>query len=178
MCAFEGVDQQKENLCNRIRTRSKTARHCHSAAARLGALVAAFLHQPGRNRTGDRRAPVGRIEPAEYSNQATRQSPRGVVPASSNGTHRHDKFLRDLRVRNLVIRRTISTSSGRKVRLRACLACPSAARVRRQRRGQWQPSHWPFWKQVKSGRSRHANGPHSRLPAPSAASCTMLISRS
>ena len=36
----------------------------------------------------------------------------------------------------------------------------------------------PFWKQVKSGRSRHANGPHSRTPAASAASCTMLMTRS
>jgi hypothetical protein len=35
-----------------------------------------------------------------------------------------------------------------------------------------------FWKHVKSGRSRHAKGPHSRLPAPIAASCTMLIYRS
>src|SRR5207245_1664991 len=35
-----------------------------------------------------------------------------------------------------------------------------------------------FWKQVKSGRSRHANGPHSRLPALMAASCTILIARS
>src|ERR1035438_8004077 len=36
----------------------------------------------------------------------------------------------------------------------------------------------PFWKQVKSGRPSHAKGPHSRLPAPSAASCTMFTNRS
>ena len=36
----------------------------------------------------------------------------------------------------------------------------------------------PAWKHVKSGRSRHANGPHSRTPAASAASCTMLMTRS
>src|SRR5580700_1920968 len=36
----------------------------------------------------------------------------------------------------------------------------------------------PAWKQVKSGRSFHANGPHSFTPALIAASCTMLISRS
>ena len=36
----------------------------------------------------------------------------------------------------------------------------------------------PAWKQVKSGRSFHANGPHSFLPALIAASWTMLISRS
>src|SRR4029077_1230091 len=36
----------------------------------------------------------------------------------------------------------------------------------------------PAWKQVKSGRSRHANGPHSRTLALRAASCTMLIARS
>ena len=34
------------------------------------------------------------------------------------------------------------------------------------------------WKQVKSGRSFHANGPQSFLPALMAASCTMLIARS
>jgi hypothetical protein len=36
----------------------------------------------------------------------------------------------------------------------------------------------PAWKHVKSGRSRHANGPHSRTPALIAASCTMLMARS
>src|SRR5262245_48349600 len=36
----------------------------------------------------------------------------------------------------------------------------------------------PAWKQVKSGRSRHANGPHSLTFALMAASCTMLIARS
>src|SRR5581483_5779561 len=36
----------------------------------------------------------------------------------------------------------------------------------------------PAWKQVKSGRSRQANGPHRRTLALSAASCTMLMARS
>src|SRR5262245_20363527 len=36
----------------------------------------------------------------------------------------------------------------------------------------------PAWKQVKSGRSRHASGPHNRTPALSAASWTILIARS
>src|SRR6185437_4992366 len=40
------------------------------------------------------------------------------------------------------------------------------------------PVSLPAWKQVKSGRSTQANGPHSRTPALMAASCTMLISRS
>ena len=39
------------------------------------------------------------------------------------------------------------------------------------------PCCW-FWKHVKSGRSRHANGPHKRTPALIAASCTTLMSRS
>ena len=36
----------------------------------------------------------------------------------------------------------------------------------------------PAWKHVKSGRSRHASGPHSRTFALSAASCTTLMTRS
>src|SRR5216684_1455012 len=36
----------------------------------------------------------------------------------------------------------------------------------------------PAWKQVKSGRFFHAQGPQSLTPALMAASCTMLISRS
>ena len=36
----------------------------------------------------------------------------------------------------------------------------------------------PAWKQVKSGRSRQAKGPHKRTPALIAASWTMLIARS
>ena len=36
----------------------------------------------------------------------------------------------------------------------------------------------PAWKQVKSGRSRHASGPHNRTPALIAASWTMLMARS